>query len=229
MHMNELSRWKRVLFLFLYFAVYLIGWQLWLSGIVYDQSGRRAYYFGYLLIYVLMILIFYLVGMRWYQSEWQQLKKKQESPAVTSLYTVAALFCTVFVLNLILFGFFHADVPDNQANNLTYMSADPFGFLVSSLVFAPFIEETVFRGCIFAPLRQKHSFVFSALLSGFLFGFLHVLASVMSRDYGQCIYLLVYALCGFVLAIPYERTGSIFSGMFTHMLYNLLGIVFMLF
>lgn len=226
--MHELPLWKRILFLFLYFVVYLIGWQLWLSGIVYHSLGRKAYYAGFLIVYILFILIFYMIGMDWYQKEWKQFHHKSTQVTVTSITTVVALFTTVFILNLIIFGLLHVDTPDNQANNLAYMEADPFGFLLSSLAFAPFMEETIFRGCIFAPLRQKHSFTFSALISGLAFGFLHILASLFMKDYSQCIYALVYSLCGFVLAIPYEKTGSIFSGMLTHMLYNLLGIIFML-
>lgn len=228
MPMHELSLPKRIVFLILYFGVYLCGWQLWLSGIIYHSLGRQAYYLGYLIIYLLLIVIFYLIGMSWYQEEWNQFTQSKGDQKAVSVYTVAALFTSVFILNLVLFGIFHIDTPDNQANNLAYLNADPFGFVISSLVFAPFMEETVFRGCIFAPLRKKHSFVFSALISGLSFGLLHILASFLSHDYNQCIYALVYSLCGFVLAVPYEKTGSVFAGMLTHMLYNLLGMIFML-
>lgn len=226
--MHELPAWKRILFLFLYFVVYLTGWQLWLSEIIYHHFGTRAYFAGYLIVYLLFLVVFVLIGLSWYQKEWEQFAKGRSEHAAASLSTTAVLFAGVFVLNLIFFGVFHIDTPDNQANNLMYMQADPFGFLISSLIFAPFMEETVFRGCIFASLRQKHSFVFSALISGAAFGLLHVLASVIAHDYSQCIYGLVYGLCGFLLAVPYEKTGSICGGMLTHMLYNLLGIVFML-
>lgn len=228
MLMHELPSWKRNLFLFLYFVVYLAGWQLWLSEVIYHHFGTRAYFAGYLIVYILFPLLFILTGLDWYQKEWEQFGRKRSEHAAASLSTAAVLFVSVFALNLIFFGVFHMDTPDNQANNLMYLKADPFGFFISSLFFAPFMEETVFRGCIFAPLRQKHSFVFSALISGAAFGLLHVLASVILHDYSQCIYALVYGLCGFILAVPYEKTGSVFAGMLTHMLYNLLGIVFML-
>lgn len=225
---HELSLTKRILFLFLYFVVYLCGWQLWLSGIVYHNLGRQAYYLGYLIVYLLLMVIFYLIAISWYQEEWNRFLQNKGDQKAISVCTVAALFTSVFVLNLILFGVFHVDTPDNQANNLAYLSADPFGFVISTLLFAPFMEETIFRGCIFAPMRKKHSFFFSAFVSGLCFGFLHILASVLSHDYSQCIYALVYGLCGFVLAIPYEKTGSVFAGMLTHTLYNLLGMIFML-
>lgn len=228
MPMHELSLSKRIVFLFLYFVVYLCGWQLWLSGIVYHNFGRNAYYLGYLIVYLLLMVIFYLIAMSWYQDEWNRFLQNKGDQKAVSVYTVAALFTSVFILNLILFGVFHVDTPDNQANNLAYLQADPFGFVISTLLFAPFMEETIFRGCIFAPMRKKHPFFFSAFVSGLCFGLLHILASVLSHDYSQCIYALVYGLCGFVLAIPYEKTGSIFAGMLTHMLYNLLGMIFML-
>ena len=77
---------------------------------------------------------------------------------------------------------------------------------------APIGEEVCFRGMLFGGLREKLPRLGAALLSGAIFGGLHALTGITAVP--QLIFF------GFVLALLYEKTGSIVPGILLHMLNN---------
>lgn len=80
------------------------------------------------------------------------------------------------------------------------------------VVAAPIGEETCFRGMLFGGLRTRLPRLAAALLSALIFGALHATTGV------SAVPPLVFF--GFVLALLYERTGSIVPGIILHMLNN---------
>jgi CAAX protease family protein len=80
------------------------------------------------------------------------------------------------------------------------------------VVLAPLSEEVCFRGMLFGGLRERLSTVPAALVSGAIFGALHALTGLSAVPP-----LIVF---GFIIALLYERTGSIVPGVLLHMLNN---------
>jgi len=79
-------------------------------------------------------------------------------------------------------------------------------------VVAPVCEETCFRGFLFGGLRERLPRIVAALVSALIFGGLHATTGV------SAVPPLIFF--GFVLALLYERTGSIVPGIMLHMLNN---------
>jgi CAAX protease family protein len=79
-------------------------------------------------------------------------------------------------------------------------------------VVAPICEETCFRGFLFGGLRERLPRLAAALISALIFGGLHATTGV------SAVPPLIFF--GFVLALLYERTGSIVPGILLHMLNN---------
>jgi membrane protease YdiL (CAAX protease family) len=84
------------------------------------------------------------------------------------------------------------------------------------VVAAPVSEEICFRGMLFGGLREKLPRIVAALLCGLIFGALHALTGITAVPP-----LIVF---GFLLALLYERTGSILPGMLLHMLNNIVAL-----
>ncbi len=80
------------------------------------------------------------------------------------------------------------------------------------VIAAPISEEVCFRGMLFGGLRERLPRLGAALLSGLVFGGLHALTGISAVPP-----LIVF---GFVLALLYEKTGSILPGILLHMLNN---------
>jgi membrane protease YdiL (CAAX protease family) len=84
------------------------------------------------------------------------------------------------------------------------------------VIAAPVSEEICFRGMLFGGLREKLPRVAAALLCGLIFGALHAITGITAVPP-----LIVF---GFLLALLYERTGSILPGMILHMLNNIVAL-----
>jgi membrane protease YdiL (CAAX protease family) len=85
------------------------------------------------------------------------------------------------------------------------------------VIAAPIAEETCFRGMLFGGLREKLPRLVAALITGLIFGGLHALTGVTAVPP-----LIVF---GFLLALLYERTGSIVPGILLHMLNNTIALL----
>jgi len=80
------------------------------------------------------------------------------------------------------------------------------------VVAAPISEEVCFRGMLFGGLRERWPRIAAALLSGLIFGGLHAVTGLSAVPP-----LIAF---GFILALLYEKTGSIVPGILLHMLNN---------
>jgi membrane protease YdiL (CAAX protease family) len=85
------------------------------------------------------------------------------------------------------------------------------------VIAAPIAEETCFRGMLFGGLREKLPRLAAALICGLIFGALHALTGVTAVPP-----LIVF---GFLLALLYERTGSIVPGILLHMINNSIALL----
>jgi membrane protease YdiL (CAAX protease family) len=84
------------------------------------------------------------------------------------------------------------------------------------VVAAPVTEEICFRGMLFGGLREKLPRIVAALICGLIFGALHAITGITAVPP-----LIVF---GFLLALLYERTGSIIPGMLLHILNNIVAL-----
>jgi membrane protease YdiL (CAAX protease family) len=99
--------------------------------------------------------------------------------------------------------------------------AESFGALPIQILLiaiaAPVSEEVCFRGMLFGGLRQRLPRLAAALVSGLIFGGLHALTGISAVPP-----LIAF---GFILALLYEKTGSIVPGIVLHMLNNSIALI----
>lgn len=94
--------------------------------------------------------------------------------------------------------------------------ADAFGSLPFQILLiaiaAPVSEEIFFRGMLFAGLRRRMPMLVAALVSAIVFGGLHAFTGISAVPP-----LIAF---GCILALLYEKTGSIVPGILLHALNN---------
>lgn len=99
--------------------------------------------------------------------------------------------------------------------------AESFGALPIQILLiviaAPISEEVCFRGMLFGGLRTRMPRLAAALISGLIFGALHALTGISAVP--------PLIMFGFVLALLYEKTGSIVPGIVLHMLNNSVALI----
>ena len=87
-----------------------------------------------------------------------------------------------------------------------------------SLIAAPFVEETFFRGFLFSGLGKRFGYSWGAVFSALLFALAHL----------QVAALVPIFLLGLLVAWLYARTGSLWPCIFTHFAYNSIALLFMI-
>jgi len=94
-----------------------------------------------------------------------------------------------------------------------------------AIVLAPFVEEILFRGALFGPLRARNRFL-AYSVSTLAFGFLHITASVfLAFSPTLLLVMLLYFPAGIALCWAYEKSGNIWTPIFLHMLMNLVALL----
>ena len=80
------------------------------------------------------------------------------------------------------------------------------------VIAAPVSEEICFRGMLFGGLRERLPRIAAALISAVIFGALHAITGLSAVPP-----LIAF---GFILALLYEKTGSVIPGILLHALNN---------
>lgn len=113
---------------------------------------------------------------------------------------------------------------DSATNQLLFESLIENNFIfmaIQAIVFAPIVEELIFRGLIFRTFRQYNIYL-GHFISAFCFGFIHIYQGLFAGDMTQLIYLLSYGGMGFAFSLVYEKRKTIVAPMIVHMLNNLI-------
>lgn len=82
--------------------------------------------------------------------------------------------------------------------------------IIGSVIVAPFVEETFFRGFLFTAFRQRYGWKKGALITAALFSIVHL----------NLLAIPTLFLLGFALAFLYHRSESLWPPMIMHGLWN---------
>lgn len=98
---------------------------------------------------------------------------------------------------------------ENTAQFIEIAHAVPWA-IFSIVIFAPILEELIFRRIIFGSLFPKTNFFVAASVSAIVFAIIHF----------DFTHILLYAVSGFIFAFIYHKTKRIVASIISHMLLN---------
>ena len=134
-------------------------------------------------------------------------------------YWVIGLIIMV-ISNLIIAIITNGTLASNEEAVRELIDKFPIYMTFQVMLYAPFTEEIIFRKSIKDATSNKYLYI---LLSGFIFGGLHVISSITSLI--DLVYLVPYCSLGFIFAMLYYKTGNIFSTITTHSFHNTLALL----
>ena len=102
---------------------------------------------------------------------------------------------------------------------------NPVLYTLMAVVFAPFVEEIVFRGCIYRRIEATGHKYLGYIVSSFIFGLVHVISPLLQGNWVQGLYIFVYGFLGMVMCIMYEKTDSLFCSILLHILNNAISLL----
>jgi len=162
----------------------------------------------------------YLVAVRWRGLGWAELGLR---PAPRRWYR-RAIWITLLTLLLagglnVLTQLFLDEAPVNPQFSLVAPAGFSWFALLGMLFVVglciPFAEELLFRGVLYGWLRQRLGVPAAALLSAVLFSGVH-----------RIVWLIpALAVIGVILALVYEKSGSLWPAIVVHALFNSVGVV----
>ncbi|SHI41383.1 hypothetical protein SAMN02745181_0070 [Rubritalea squalenifaciens DSM 18772] len=82
--------------------------------------------------------------------------------------------------------------------------------IIGACIVAPLCEEIIFRGYLYSVTKRYTGPIFAAICTGVLFGAVH----------GEVWSFIPLSILGIILACVYEFTGSLWSSILTHALFN---------
>lgn len=101
--------------------------------------------------------------------------------------------------------------PGSDNTNLLSEIAQTAPIIIFSIViFAPLLEEIVFRRAIFGGIYTKTNFIIAAVISAFLFSIVH----------GELEHVLVYMAPAFAFSFVYYKTNRILAPILGHLMMN---------
>ena len=103
----------------------------------------------------------------------------------------------------------------NNEQILELADLDPGAIKGITIFLVPIVEEVLFRGVVFGSVRRR-SRVWAYVVSAAAFSLYHVWRYAL-LDASQLIYIVQYIPISIVLAWAYERSGTIWTGIFFHM------------
>ncbi len=110
---------------------------------------------------------------------------------------------------------FVKDIPANEELVRKIFTISPLYIYITAVIFAPIMEELVFR------LGFRYIFkndVIFILCSGLAFGGMHIVSS--ASNFGQLLYIIPYSIPGFIFAYALVKSKNIFVPMGLHFIHN---------
>lgn len=162
----------------------------------------------------LIYLIPAVIILAWRRADWRLLGYRRFGG---SFITIGCGFLVgVYVISFInntIFQMFGQALQSEELIQLLSKLPSPDSFIFTGVILAPIVEETFFRGFLFAGFRQGYGWKKAALLSSAFFAACHLQPAALIPTF----------LIGYIFSYLYHKSNSIFPGMILHFLVNAFG------
>ncbi len=188
----------------------LAGWRLTTRALghnVFFMLASELILYAFVLVYLYVLIVVHYRAPFWAALRWRALSGARTAQ---------------FLLGGILLAFAVAAAPtifpERKTFPLEQMLSHPtsaYAVGIFGVVVAPFMEELVFRGVLFAFFERLAGLVFATMGTALLFGALH-----LQEYWGAWNHAFLIFMVGFVLSFTRAKTGSLVPSVLLHIAYN---------
>lgn len=200
-----------VFLLLFYFAFDIFG-----NKIISNENG---YMVVTTIFYVIMVCLCFIIFEKEILKAFDLFKKHLNSYIIFIRNKVLIGYLIEIIASLIAFLIIGMYTSANQ----DALSQMPFIYVcITAILFAPFVEEILFRGCLRRFIKNDIAFI---IISGIIFGLLH---TISEANLLRIIVIgLPYISLGCVLAYSYVKSNNIFTNIGMHMTINTISCILM--
>ena len=168
----------------------------------------------YLMMILLSIAFFYDL----FKDNFKLFRKHFKAYIQNLIGLVGKFYLIYFVIAMVTMLITKVDTSVNQNN----VEALPLWFsLPLAIIYAPIVEETLFRGCIRRFIKNDKIFIIASVLS---FGLLHTIFTEVNF-YNAFVLGIPYITIGGFLAYLYTKTNNICTNMAFHAFHNTMAMI----
>lgn len=138
-----------------------------------------------------------------------------------SYFSIGIKYWLIGLILMICSNAFISVIYSNQSVNeevvQSILNRYPIYMIFSASIFAPFVEELIFRKSIRDIFDDKYDVLY-IIVSGAVFGFIHTLANISNLM--ELLYIVPYGIVGSMFAYIYTKTNNILVPMTFHFIHN---------
>lgn len=177
----------------------------------------------YILVYLSLTIVFILYYKKDMINNLKDFKKNyKEILKVTFNYWLKGVF--IMITSSIIISYL--SIPSNTTNqesNITMLKTIPIAEVLMAVVFAPIIEELVFRRSLKDFTKNKHLYAFT---SGLIFASIHLISSINSiNELVMLVHLIPYSAVGIAFGYAYKKTDNIYGTIILHSIHNAISLL----
>jgi uncharacterized protein len=182
----------------------------------------------YLFIFISFVKIFQLYLMKQLKDFVKKYKK----------YLIIALVGWVIGLALnwfisVLFDFYNISGESKNQSALIKAARYPFFLIPFTVIFAPVVEEIIYRGILFRTIINLRfpyhlNIIIGFILGSTIFGVIHIVTELTLGNPINYLVIAPYFIMGFILCYLYYVTNNIIVPIVMHFFQNLISIIILL-
>ena len=184
-----------------------------LLGFNYNNFSPRTKLLLLILKYIIFIVILFIRYRKYLIDKWKDFKKNLDNYSGTAFKWWALGFLLMMVVNQVL-NRIVGGVGANEETVQSLLDAEPIIAIMATTLFAPIVEELIYRKSLQDCFKNKTLYI---IISGLIFGLIHVLGSSNPLDY---LFIISYGLFGACFAKILSDTDNIYSTIMVHMFHN---------
>lgn len=188
---------------------------------IFSFSTKKIILFSFCTDILLMILLILIYRKTLVNDIKDYFKNFKSYFSIAIKYWVIGLFIMLVSNLLISILFKNINPVQNEENIQSILKVAPLYILFSCGIYAPIVEELIYRKSIKDIFNNKWVFI---IVSGLLFGLMHTATGLLTNqeyDFMQLIYTFPYAVMGCIFAYIYSKTDNIFVSVTAHLTHNL--------
>jgi len=167
------------------------------------------------LVEILIMSIIIITFNKSLKNDYKDMKKNHKTYYKNYFKYYLIGLMTMMISNVIITLISGGSTAGNQDMIDELFKISPIYIYFSSVVFAPVVEELVFRKAIRNIITNKTLFI---LASGLVFGGLHVIGTI--EAWHDILYLIPYSSLGIAFAYIFYKTNNIFVTIGLHFMHN---------
>ena len=164
---------------------------------------------------IVLMAILGLLFYKSYEKDIEDIKKNHKEYFSKYLKYWLVSVGIMFVSNIVIMAITGNNTSGNEKAIRDMFSSSPIYVYFSGVIFAPLVEELIFRKCLYHIFPNKYLFIF---ISGVIFGGMHVITGYSGPL--DLLYLIPYCAPGVVFAYIMYKTKNVLVSTGLHFLHN---------